>query len=801
MKNQNKKISALLFSALMVLSIFAGVVAISGSAFGVALGSAEQLDSGVTYWQGQDIWLENGTAVATATTLQVRAVDSDNKIGSLVTEFQLDTANVAGAVTGKGTAKISTSALSGYYAITDGGEGGFVYISNATGQLASVKNAVGGAYTSPNATQIGAAKFEVTVQTLSVKLDDDSIDEDTTTTLDVTSNRGAFQIRVSSPELDEDDLTDIFAASGTTNDVNSASKTDEDDDGKDKRESILINTEAGQSIQVEFDGDFDDPGTYTFDIEVVDTDAEASATITVADVNPAYSFSQSVFTEETGDVAQVQIDLVDTTTAYLFVGGEAVNYLEGFKVTDGDDDGKVIVEINTYGIGRDVGAANTYIVAAGTDADRHSNIDGTAYGVDDSDDSLSLIVRYATASITTALDIDTVLSDPIEAADYDLRISSSATISTAGVVADEKAVATLSVTDRSTNGISVYRAAESDADDFDPLKDMSKATLVAEGGSLSLEDLLIIKVEMSGVFGHIVNKDLETVLGGVAADSGIAHGMNLTIEQTDAVSNQDAIVFALTTDDATAAKAQMYTDSDNNAYYVVVDSQDATTTNGSLAKGQDYKITAFIDEFNPYVKSSTEAANKLEATFQYVKEEAKFTGLNADDDLKVVPGAATVISGTATVAPQTEISVRVRNTGDNPFLKTKAVDVAADGTWSATFDLSDVAVGTEFKVVVLRSGAEISDSTDVEAVTTTATPTKEPKIVTRTIEIIRGTPTPQTIVEVQVEIQERTVVIEKVIENVRTVQVTPTPGQPGFGLAIAVVALLAAALFAVRRKD
>jgi len=801
MKNQNKKISALLFSALMVLSIFAGVVAISGSAFGVALGTAEQLDSGVTYWQGQDIWLENGTAVATATTLQVRAVDSDNKVGSLVTEFQLDTANVAGAATGKGTAKISTSALSGYYAITDGGEGGFVYISNATGQLASVKNAVGGAYTSPNATQIGAAKFEVTVQTLSVELDDDSIDEDTTTTLDVTSNRGAFQIRVSSPELDEDDLTDIFAASGTTNDVNNASKTDEDDAGKNKRESILINTEAGQSIQVEFDGDFDDPGTYTFDIEVVDTDAEASATITVADVNPAYSFSQSVYSEETGDVAQVQIDLVDTTTAYLFVGGEAVNYLESFQVTDGDDDGKVIVEINTYAIGRAVSGANTYIVAHATDVDRHSNIDGTAYGVDDSDDSLSNIVRYNTTRLTTGLDIDTVLSDPIEAADYDLRISSSATISTAGVVADEKAVATLSVTDRSTNGISVYRAAESDADDFDPLDDMSKATLVAEGGSLSLEDLLIIKVDMSGVFGHIVNKDLETVLGGVAADSGRAHGMNLTIEQTDAVSNQDAIKFALTTDDAAAAKAQMYTDSDNNAYYVVVDSQDATTTNGSLAKGQDYKITAFIDEFNPYVKDSTEAANKLEATFQYVEEEAKIDGLNADDDLKVVPGTATVISGTATVAPQTEVSVRVRNTGDNPFLKTKAVDVAADGTWSATFDLSDVAIGTEFKVVVLRSGAEISDSTDVEAVTTTATPTQEPKIVTRTIEIIRGTPTPQTIVEVQVEVQERTVVIEKVIENVRTVQVTPTPGQPGFGLAIAVVALLAAALFAVRRKD
>ena len=61
MTNTSKKVQALLFSALMVLSVFAGVVAFSGSAFGTAVGDAELADSGVTYWQGQDIWLENGT--------------------------------------------------------------------------------------------------------------------------------------------------------------------------------------------------------------------------------------------------------------------------------------------------------------------------------------------------------------------------------------------------------------------------------------------------------------------------------------------------------------------------------------------------------------------------------------------------------------------------------------------------------------------------------------------------------------------------------------------------------------------
>ena len=181
MTNTSKKVQALLFSALMVLSVFGGVVAFSGSAFGTAVGTAELADSGVTYWQGQDIWLENGTTTATGNTLQVRVVD-DNKVAGLVTEFQLDvssaTKNVKGDTQSIGTAKISTSGLEGYYVITAGGEGSKVFIANGTGELLSATGTTSDQFVhvSPNTTHIGNAKFEVTIQTFSVELDDDSID-------------------------------------------------------------------------------------------------------------------------------------------------------------------------------------------------------------------------------------------------------------------------------------------------------------------------------------------------------------------------------------------------------------------------------------------------------------------------------------------------------------------------------------------------------------------------------------------------------------------------------------------------
>ena len=136
------------------------------------------------------------------------------------------------------------------------------------------------------------------------------------------------------------------------------------------------------------------------------------------------------------------------------------------------------------------------------------------------------------------------------------------------------------------------------------------------------------------------------------------------------------------------------------------------------------------------------------------------------------------VSGTTTLAPGTELRLRVRSqSGVSPsFLKTASPVVQSDRTWSATFDFSGQSVGDEYDIIVsqtnLPSDTEES-GTVVEAVETdTATP--EPD--TDTPEPDTDTPEPDT----------------------ETSEPTET-STPGFGVVVALTALLAAALLATRR--
>ena len=117
------------------------------------------------------------------------------------------------------------------------------------------------------------------------------------------------------------------------------------------------------------------------------------------------------------------------------------------------------------------------------------------------------------------------------------------------------------------------------------------------------------------------------------------------------------------------------------------------------------------------------------------------------------------------------MTIRVRSTGDTQprFVKDAKATIDENGEWSATFDFSGQSVGDTFNVKA--SSGQVSsakvDGSVVEEETTTPEPTTE-------------TPEPDT---------------EEPAED------TPTTQQqtPGFGIAVAVIALLAAALLAYRR--
>ncbi|ODR83528.1 hypothetical protein BG842_10415 [Haladaptatus sp. W1] len=176
------------------------------------------------------------------------------------------------------------------------------------------------------------------------------------------------------------------------------------------------------------------------------------------------------------------------------------------------------------------------------------------------------------------------------------------------------------------------------------------------------------------------------------------------------------------------------------------------------------------------------------------------------EDVPLVLNAAgnQSIRGNTTLDPGTELEMQIHAT--NRFFMSKSMTVASNGTFAATFNFSEYEPGTKFGVIV---GRPQNNSTDVDALTvvdgvlrnrtnesvqrstTTATDTTEAATTTSTTAATDGsdaaantTRTTSTETEMAAEAP------------------TESEGQPGFGVFVAVVALVGlVGLGFVRRID
>lgn len=87
------------------------------------------------------------------------------------------------------------------------------------------------------------------------------------------------------------------------------------------------------------------------------------------------------------------------------------------------------------------------------------------------------------------------------------------------------------------------------------------------------------------------------------------------------------------------------------------------------------------------------------------------------DAVTVAAAESQVISGSADLAPGTQITVRVRSTGDTQprFFRTASAVVDRNGEWAVALDFSDSTAGDTFSVQVMADGAD-ADELDGEVV-------------------------------------------------------------------------------------
>ena len=235
-------------------------------------------------------------------------------------------------------------------------------------------------------------EFEIAEQRFSAEWDEDSVTQNDEVDIEFDSSRGDYIVEVSADGLNADELETMFGDSSQY-----VATNDEDD-------SVYLEGDTGTTITADVTDDID-AGEYDFDFQVTDTTASDSAELEIGEENRNIDFSQSTYTEEVGDLAEITVQMEDTDEAYVFLGGDDVNYLEAVRLIDDDNDGEVTFSFNTF-----------------TGSDESAN----PFEVVSEDDEVEMVtsdIDVTDGEIDQNLDGET--ENLLEPGDYDLRVSTS----------------------------------------------------------------------------------------------------------------------------------------------------------------------------------------------------------------------------------------------------------------------------------------------------------------------------------------------------------------------------------------
>ncbi|WP_232700841.1 BGTF surface domain-containing protein [Halobacterium wangiae] len=564
----------------------------------------------------------------------------------------------------------------------------------------------------------------------------------------------AYDVYVTSSGLDDSELVDVFANFGSTNvDVNG----DDDVDG----DGIQITVDAGGDVTEGADFTGIDAGEYSFDFDVTDTTASDSGSVNVTDAAEANSQFESITQTARGDIATVNVSLTSATQATVKLGSESSGYLANVTVTDSNEDGYATFNINTYTMGNNTAAnASEPGVAFYTGAEGDT-VDSVDIGTEDlenpiADGNYRATVRTGADSTATANDVSRLSIVPAD-----------------GVT-----------------GQTVWTAPGGSVDD---IADVLSDAPLSEDDSIAEGDYVIHEVTANGVFGVLQNAS--TVNDTEALLNASANGeLSLSVEQTEASTRQNRNAKTLNyTEALDNGNAVAVTDSANSTVYIVADLASVNTESATgIQWDQDvYNASVTLNAASNLVSANSTAAAEFSA-------DSLETSLSMNE-YEVESASNQTITAETTAADGTAFNVLIESieTPGDGFIKPDNGATAENGEINAQVDFSDVEVDSTFSIDLEDAdGSPVDDATGtvVESTGGTTTTTADDTTTTTTADDTTTTTT------------------EEPDDTTTTTAGTggdtggddggddggSDGGIPGFGMGIALVAILGAALLALR---
>ena len=450
------------------------------------------------------------------------------------------------------------------------------------------------------------------------------------------------------------------------------------------------------------------------------------------------SFDQRAVSDQRGDVIEIPISFENTDTAQVTIGSDDVNFIATVEVADGSGENDDGNATIVVNTAMSPSSGNLISVKNGElTGDGVTYEQGGSYG------------------------------QPLDVGNYNLSIAVDR-----GSGYEEVDVGSLVITERSTDSAQSWIAPQSAINGNTTasglLDTVTQRDTVAQG------DYVVVQVEASGLYGDLNKSQLDKSVN--------SDGLQLVFTEANPGMNQNADTFTGSDDGVSILQ-----DPENNTFFALVDT--SSVSGSALDTGSWNATFTVTPEFHNLVDEN----ESVSTTFTVEEPSAEINGGN---DVTVPQGQAN-ISGTTNLAPGTELTVQARAGGR--FLKTSTVEVGQDGNFTAPFDFSDASNGTEFTVSLRDTGGVTVDYDEIGGVVSTNAQTTTGTATT-------GTATTGTATATATETATPT-------ETTTTTTTTTTPGEttttntggdggvPGFGVSISLVALIAAALLALRRSN
>ncbi|MGQ4554753.1 BGTF surface domain-containing protein [Halobellus sp. GM3] len=442
------------------------------------------------------------------------------------------------------------------------------------------------------------------------------------------------------------------------------------------------------------------PGNYTVNVTDVGTGAIAgSERIRVVDAAARTAALRSaIVTEHTGDVADVVVDLTYAETATVTVGSPAVGFRANVTAADRDGDGSVRLRVNTAAA---VGA--TGLPDDGGDVFDVRGIDGG-----DSPDEI----------IAADLDDDNRASDALDPGEYGLSVRAGEDSSDAA-----EDFGTLVLERPAPGGITNWVApAGTELDDYRSVSSAIDEGRLTRAADAAVGDVVVHRIVAPGLAGEFVRgsgSETERFFALGRTEHGDTDGDQFALNVTRRNRRANAEAYRL---DLNETNSRVVADPDNDTYVLAYETGDALFASDSdgdtrIPDAGDDLTAAFAVRENGTFADLDDDRRTVESEYSLVAAE-----IGAGREPVVVLAAANQsVTGTTTVAPGTQITIRIRSAeGVEPrFLKTARAVVETNGSWAAAFDFEEQRVGDTFTVAsatdVLDAESELAAAGEVRA--------------------------------------------------------------------------------------